>query len=172
MKPGTLSKWVSRESQTCSKAASEPLATRKRFMAMYMDDGLLMFGSSCRHSGTRRKARARNRSLSNQPLHRPCSRTVRKHRLGQHAIGQAELALQHAFDHGAQVGGGLEIAGLEEIGGLETWPVGDDTTALHRAAGEQRDRSRAVIGAVGAVDARGAAELGRDHHDGVAPAFP
>jgi hypothetical protein len=33
-KPGTLSKWLSRDSQTCSKAASDPLATRNRFMAI------------------------------------------------------------------------------------------------------------------------------------------
>src|ERR1700744_3771135 len=33
-KPGTLSRWLSREVQTCSNAASDPLATRKRFMAI------------------------------------------------------------------------------------------------------------------------------------------
>lgn len=33
-KPGTLSRWVSRDSQTVSNASSDPLVTRKRFMAM------------------------------------------------------------------------------------------------------------------------------------------
>src|SRR5258705_13056020 len=36
MKPGTLSRCLSRDIQTCSKAASEPLATRKRFIAIYI----------------------------------------------------------------------------------------------------------------------------------------
>ena len=34
MKPGTPSRWLSRFSQTCSKSASAPLRTLKRFMAM------------------------------------------------------------------------------------------------------------------------------------------
>src|SRR3954470_9204047 len=109
--------------------------------------------------------------LSNQPLHRTCACAIREHRFGQHAIRQAELPLQHALDHGAQIGGGLEIAGLEEVGGLEAGPVGDDAAALHRAAGEERDRSRAVIGAVGAVDARSAAEYSVNNYVGVAPAL-
>jgi hypothetical protein len=33
-KPGTLSRWLSRDSQTCSKADSDPLATWNRFMAI------------------------------------------------------------------------------------------------------------------------------------------
>ena len=52
---------------------------------------------------------------------------------------------------------------------LQSRPVRNDTAAFQRAAHKQRDRGRAVVGAVGAVDARGAAELGRDHDDGVAP---
>src|SRR6185437_12652713 len=36
MKPGTRSRWVSRESHTCSNALSAPLMTLKRFIAMYM----------------------------------------------------------------------------------------------------------------------------------------
>src|SRR5262245_28611083 len=36
MKPGTVSSWLSRLSQTFSKSCSEPFRTRKRFIAMNM----------------------------------------------------------------------------------------------------------------------------------------
>jgi hypothetical protein len=41
VKPGTLSRWLSRDSQTFSKAASDPLATLKRFMAINIIDLLI-----------------------------------------------------------------------------------------------------------------------------------
>jgi hypothetical protein len=44
-KAGTLSRGLSRDIQTCSKAASDPLATRKRFMAINTFD-LLSFDIS------------------------------------------------------------------------------------------------------------------------------
>lgn len=76
---------------------------------------------------------------------------------------------EDALEHGAQVGGPFEVTAFVEIGVLEAGPVGDDAPALQRAAGQQCDRAGAVIGAVGAVDARGAAKF-RDHHDdGLAP---
>ena len=58
---------------------------------------------------------------------------------------------------------------MVEVGGLEAGPVGDDASALQRAAHEHGDRAGAVVGAVVAVDARGAAELGDDRNHGLAP---
>jgi len=81
------------------------------------------------------------------------------------------MIVQQAFDHGAQIGGRRQIAALIEIGALQARPVRDHPAALHRAPGEQRNGAGAVIGALGAVDARGAAEFGCDHHHGVAPAL-
>ena len=85
-------------------------------------------------------------------------------------LRQPELVLQHALHHRAQIGGRREVAALIEIGGLQPRPVRDHAAAFHRAAGEQRDGAGAVIGALRAVDARGAAEFGGDHDHGVAPA--
>src|SRR5256885_795050 len=59
---------------------------------------------------------------------------------------------------------------VKEIGGLEPWPIGNHPAALDRAAGEQCDGAGAVIGTVGAVDARGTSEFGSHHDYGVAPA--
>ena len=70
------------------------------------------------------------------------------------------MIAQHALDHGAQIGGRRRGRGLRTVRVLQARPVGDHATARDRAAGEQRDGAGAVIGAVGAVDARGAAELG------------
>ena len=110
--------------------------------------------------------------IRHQPLHRLCrARCPEIPSPPARDRTRPRWSLQHALDDGAQVGGRLEIAALIEVGGLEAGPVGDDAAALHRAAGEQRDRAGAVIGAVGAVDARGAAELGGDHDHGVAPAL-
>ena len=44
-KPRTLSRWLSRESQTCSKASSDPLATRKRFIAI--NTGIISSNDGC-----------------------------------------------------------------------------------------------------------------------------
>jgi len=33
--------------------------------------------------------------------------------------GKAEMIVQHAFDHGAQIGGRRQIAALIEVGGLQ-----------------------------------------------------
>src|SRR3954464_11759313 len=70
------------------------------------------------------------------------------------------MIAEQALEHGAQIGGGLEVAFLIELGLLQSRPVGDHAPAPQRAAGEKRDGAGAVIGAVGAVDARGASELG------------
>ena len=48
-------------------------------------------------------------------------------------------------------------------------PVGDHRAARDRAAEQHRGGRGAVIGAAGAVGARGAAELGRDQHQRVRP---
>ena len=80
------------------------------------------------------------------------------------------MVLQHALEHRAQVVGRREVAALIEIGGFQARPVRDHPAALHRAAGKQRDGAGAVVGAFGAVDARGAAEFGGNHDHGVAPA--
>jgi uncharacterized protein (DUF1501 family) len=76
---------------------------------------------------------------------------------------------QHALEHGAQVGGRLEVAALVQIAGLESRPIGYHLAAPERPASEQRDGRGAVVGTLGAVDARGAAELGDDGDDGLAP---
>ena len=81
------------------------------------------------------------------------------------------MIAQHALEHRAQIRGGRKVATFMEAGGLQPRPVGNHPPAFHRAAREQRDGAGAVIGTLGAVDARGAAELGGDHNDGVAPAL-
>src|SRR4029077_7840628 len=94
--------------------------------------------------------------------------------LGEHLAGErgfldSQVVPQQALEHGAQIGGRLEVALLVQVRFLEAGPVGDNTAALERAASQQRHRAGAVIGPVGAVDARGAAELGDDRDDALAP---
>jgi hypothetical protein len=79
---------------------------------------------------------------------------------------------EHALEHGAQIGGRLEVALLVEVGDLEARPIGDDAPAGKRAADKEGDRSRAVVSANGAVDAGGAAELSDRDDDRVVPARP
>jgi hypothetical protein len=56
-----------------------------------------------------------------------------------------------------------------EVGFLETRPIGDNPAALQRTAGEEGGGRGAVVGAVVAVDVRGAAEFGDERDDGVGP---
>ena len=56
-----------------------------------------------------------------------------------------------------------------QLGRLEPRPIRHHAAALERAAGEQGHGRGAVVGAVGAVDAGGAAELGHHGDDGLAP---
>jgi hypothetical protein len=65
-----------------------------------------------------------------------------------------------------QIGRGLEVAPLMEIGILQPRPIGDDATAIEGAAHEQRHGRGAVVRAVIAVDARRAPELGHERNDG------
>ena len=71
--------------------------------------------------------------------------------------------------HAAQIGGGIEVAALVKALGLEARPVRDHPAAGERAAGKERGRRRAMVGAVGAVDANGAAEFGDRDDDRVGP---
>jgi len=79
------------------------------------------------------------------------------------------MIFQHAFEHCAQIGGRFEIAVLVQIGTFQARPIGDDAAALERAADKERDRRGAVVGAVGAVDTRGAAEFGGKRDYGILP---
>ena len=78
---------------------------------------------------------------------------------------------EQALEHGAQIGGGLEVALLVELGLLQSRPVRDHAAAPQCTAGEEGDGAGAVIGAVGAVDARGASELRDDGDHRLAPGF-
>src|SRR5437868_9525597 len=78
----------------------------------------------------------------------------------ERGLVHAQMILEHALEHGAQVDRRLEIAPFVQVGSFEARPVCDDATAFERAAGQERNRRGAMIGALGAVNARGAAELG------------
>jgi hypothetical protein len=68
------------------------------------------------------------------------------------------VILEDALEHRAQVGGGFEIAFLEQIALLKAGPIRDDAAALQRPAGEPGDPPGAVVGTFVAVDMGGAAE--------------
>src|SRR5579872_4527358 len=89
--------------------------------------------------------------------------------LCKRALLDAQMIPQQSLEHRAQVGGGLEVAAFVELFGLEAGPVRDHAAALERAAGEQRDGARAVVGAERAIDARSAPELGDDGDHGLSP---
>ncbi len=76
---------------------------------------------------------------------------------------------EQAFHHRAQVGRRHEVAVLIELGLGNTRPVGDHTTALERAACQQRNGRGAVIGPLRAIDARGATEFRDQGHNGLTP---
>src|SRR5262249_36985354 len=93
--------------------------------------------------------------LLQQAGHRLHRGAVRKD-VGREQGGlHAQVVLEQTFEHRAQIGGRLEVASLVQLGRLEPRPGGDDAPAFERAAGEQRHRRGAVIGAIGAVDAGG-----------------
>ena len=87
----------------------------------------------------------------------------------ERALAKAQMIRQHALDHGAQIGSRCEITILIQARRLQRRPVRNHAAALDRAAGQQCNGAGAVIGALGAVDARGPPELGRDHDRGVTP---
>src|SRR6516165_7196816 len=78
----------------------------------------------------------------------------------ERAVIRPKVILQQSFEHGAHIGGGLEVAVLQQVLRLEPRPVGDHAAAFERAAGEQHDGGGAVVGAIRTVDARRAAEFG------------
>ena len=103
------------------------------------------------------------------PLRRRYASAVGENDLGERLQREPELIGQHALQHAAQIGCGVEIAALVEALGLEARPVGDHPAAGERAAGKSATVRRAMIGAVGAVDANGAAEFGDRDDDRVPP---
>ena len=76
---------------------------------------------------------------------------------------------EDALQNGAQIRGRREVAALIELVRLQARPIGDDASARDRAAGEEGRGSRPVIGAIGAVYARGAAEFGDRDNGRVLP---
>ena len=80
-------------------------------------------------------------------------------------VRQPQMIPQHALEHGAQVGGRLEIAALIEVGGFETRPIRDDSTASDSPARQKCDRTNAMIGADCAIDMHGTAKFS-DGDDG------
>src|ERR1700746_162935 len=72
----------------------------------------------------------------------------------ERVVIRPKMILQQSFEHGAHIGGGLEVAVLQQALRLQPRPVGDHATTFERSAGEQHDGGGAVVGAVGTVDAR------------------
>src|SRR5262249_12966793 len=113
-------------------------------------------------SGARRRRSSSicpRRGSGDEPAHRLHGASVREHFCRKRLLVEAQVVPEHALEHGPYIGGRLEVTALEQVRFLEARPVGDDAAALERAAGEQRDRRGAVVGPVGAIDTRGAAEL-------------
>ena len=104
-----------------------------------------------------------------EPLRRRDLGRVWEDNLSEGPLRKAELIGQRAFEDAPQIGRRIEVAALIQTLGLQTRPVGDDPPARDSAPSHQRDRSRSVIGALGAVDASGAAELGNCDDDRFAP---
>ena len=86
----------------------------------------------------------------------------------QGAAVDAEVFGQDALEQGAHVQGGRCVAVLEQPGLLQGGPVADDAGLPQAAAQDQGGGGGAVVGAPGAVDMGGAAELGGgdDHRVG------
>src|SRR5262245_3983659 len=76
---------------------------------------------------------------------------------------------EQALEHGAQIDGRLEVTRLVKLSRLQSRPVGNHAPTPQSAAGEERDGALAVVRAIGAVDARGAAELRDDGNHRLAP---
>jgi hypothetical protein len=64
---------------------------------------------------------------------------------------------EQAFENGAQVGGGFKVPLLVQISFLEARPICDDAPTFERTADQQCYCAGAVIRALGAVNAGGAA---------------
>ena len=72
--------------------------------------------------------------LQQQSRHRLHRGAVGKNLARQHGVVDAQVVLEQALEHRAQVGARLEVASVMELGGLEPGPVGDDAAAPERAA--------------------------------------
>src|SRR6266702_1042863 len=110
-------------------------------------------------------------SSADEAPHRFDVRAAGEDGFSQRFLLDAQMIPEQALQHGAQIGGRLEIAVLEQLRRLQSRPVRDHTTARERAADEEGDCAGAVVGALRAVDARRAAELRDDGDDRLAPGF-
>src|SRR3954447_21626353 len=108
----------------------------------------------------------------NQARRRRDVGTIWKYAGCECALVDSQVVPEEALEHGAQIGGRFEVAILIELGLLQPGPVSHYAPAAERSSGKEGRGPGAVIGAVGAVDARGAAELGDDGNHGLAPVVP
>ena len=101
----------------------------------------------------------------------PQSRTgvARQHPPGHLGWVQAPLPLHHGRPQGAQVGGGPQVAPIQQLGLGQARPIGPHPATGHRTTRHQSHAARAVVGAAGAVEGCGAAKLGHHHHRGLVP---
>ncbi len=102
--------------------------------------------------------------LTDQPGSRHDIGAVGKHVACERALLGPQVIPEQTLEHRTQIGGWFEIASLIKLGGLQSWPVGDDASAPQCASGEKGDGARTMVGSVGAVDVRGASKL-RDDGD-------
>jgi hypothetical protein len=56
--------------------------------------------------------------LANQPCRRYDVGAVGEHRACEHALFNSQMIPEQTLEHGAQIGGGFEVAALIELGGL------------------------------------------------------
>lgn len=82
-----------------------------------------------------------------------------------------EVVAQQALQNGSQVGGGFQVALVEQVGLFEARPIGDDTPALQRTAREESYGRGTVIGAVVAIEARRATEFRNEGDDSLVPSL-
>src|ERR1700719_4559230 len=88
--------------------------------------------------------------------------TVGKHGICEHALFNSQVIPEETLEHRAQIGSWFEVACFIELGGLQSWPVGDHAPAPECASGKKGNGARAVVRSVSAVDTRGASALRND----------
>src|SRR5215472_9755867 len=111
----------------------------------------------------------REKSSGNEAQHRLDAARVRKNLVREGRSREAQLFIEDALEDRAQIGRGLEIPPLVQLFIFETGPVGYDTATFDGAANQEGDRSGAMIRPRGAIDARGATELGDDDDGRILP---
>jgi hypothetical protein len=67
---------------------------------------------------------------ADQSRHRLDRFAARKDGLRQHSLVGPQVVAQYPLEHGAQIGGRLEIAVFVEIGEFQPRPIGDNAAAL------------------------------------------